>query len=78
MNQWLNKLATSCVNFQAWGMLNASIFSGHDLPNPQPPPTNQLGVDLNDDDDDGGAVDGDILGEVILVRKPRTSLYLFP
>lgn len=29
---------------------------------------------LHDDDDDEGAVDEDILGEVILSQKPRTSL----
>ena len=70
-NQWLNKLAAARVNFQARGMLNASIFSGHDLPGTQPPPTMRTEVN---EDDDGGAVDGDILGEVTLARKPCTFL----
>ena len=54
-------------NFQARGMLNASISSGHDPPGPQLPPTTRPEVD---EDDDGGAVDGDILGEVTL-RGPQ-------
>lgn len=77
-NQRLDKLAAARVNFQTRGMLNASIFSGHDPPaDVQPPPTTQPEVDTNNEDDDGGAVDGDILGEVTLARKPRMSLYLF-
>ena len=69
-NQWLDKLVAAQVKFQARGMLNASIFSGHDLPGTQLPPTTWPEVD---EDDDGGAVDGDILGEVTLTRKPCTS-----
>ena len=63
-NQQLDKLAAAHVNFQARGMLNASISSGHD------PPGLQLTQPEVDEDDDGGAVDGDILGEVTLTRKP--------
>ena len=73
-NQQLDKLAAARVNCQARGMLNASIFSGHDPPGLQPPTTMQPEVD---EDNDGGAVDGDILGEVTLVRKPCMFLCFF-
>ena len=69
-NQWLNKLAAAHVNFQAWGMLSTSIF---DQPDPQPPPATQLPDDMNNEDDDGGAVDRTVLGEVTLARKPCMS-----
>ena len=70
-NQRLDKLAAARVNFQARAMLNASIFSGHDLPGTQLLPTTRPEVD---EDDDGGSVDGNILGEVTLARKPCTFL----
>ncbi|EDR15090.1 uncharacterized protein LACBIDRAFT_300891 [Laccaria bicolor S238N-H82] len=37
-----SRLTTARVSFQARGMLNASIFSRHNVPDPQhPPPHNQ-------------------------------------
>ena len=62
-NHWLDKLAAACINFQAWGMLNSSIFN---QPDPQSPPVTQP---TYDEDDNGGAVDGDVLGEVILAKS---------
>jgi hypothetical protein len=62
-NQCLDKLAASRVDFQARGMLNASMFNHtHPLPQLIPPP---------DDDDDGGEVNArGVLAEVILCRDP--------
>jgi hypothetical protein len=54
-------------------MLSAPLFGDliePELPPPRPPQT----VDEEEDDDDGGAVDGDILGEVLLAQKPSTLL----
>jgi hypothetical protein len=62
-NQQLDKLAATCVDFRARGMLLASLFGELIEPEPAaPPPT----VDEAEDDDDGGAVEGDVLGEVLL------------
>ena len=66
-NQRLDKLAAAHINFQARGMFNSSIFN---QPDPQPPPVTQL---TYNEDDNGGAVDGDVLGEVILAKKPCTT-----
>jgi hypothetical protein len=67
MNQCLDKLATARVDFQARGILNQQERSP-DLP-PDP-----LANDLQDEeDDDGGAVDGDIDSEVIRVQIPSES-----
>ncbi|KAG6896459.1 hypothetical protein C0992_008142 [Termitomyces sp. T32_za158] len=61
VNQRLDKLAASRINFIRHGMLQESIFSS------DAPPT----LPQANDDDDGGAVEGrDILGEVLLGRKP--------
>jgi hypothetical protein len=66
-NQRLDKLAAARVNFQARGMLDQR-FGAHDIPldplanNPQ-----------DEEDDDGGAVDGDIDSEVILAQIPSES-----
>jgi hypothetical protein len=70
-NQRLDKLAAARVNFQARGMLMASIF---DRPDPQPLPVIQP---TDDEDDDCGAIDGNVSGEVILAKKPRMSLDTF-
>ena len=70
-NQRLDKLAAVRINFQARGMLTSSIF---DRPDPQLLPVIQP---VDDDDDDGGAIDGNVLGEVILAKKPRMSLDSF-
>ena len=70
-NQRLDKLAAVRVNFQARGMLISSIF---DRTDPQPLPVIQP---TDDEDDDGGAIDGNVLGEVVLAKKPRTSLKPF-
>jgi hypothetical protein len=69
-NQRLDKLAAVRVNFQARGILQvtSSIFDRHD---PQPLPVIQP---TDNDDDDGGAIDGNVLGEVVLAKKPRMSL----
>ena len=63
-NQRLDKLAASCIDFQARGMLQGSMFDGNLVPL-EPPPLQAV----DNDDDDGGAVDGDVLGEVKLARK---------
>ena len=76
-NQWLDKLTAAHVKFQAQGMLSASYFDQPDQPDPQPPPATQLPDDMNNEDDDGGAVDGTVLGKVTLARKPCMSFYLF-
>ena len=73
-NQQLDKLAAARINFQARGMLNASIFSGHDPPGLQLPTTTQPEVD---EDDDGGAVDGDILGGSHSHKKAMYILRFF-
>jgi hypothetical protein len=67
-NQCLDKLAAACtIDFQARGMLDRQ-FGPPDLP-PDPPANN-----LQDkEDDDGGAVDGDIDSEVILTQIPSES-----
>ena len=49
-------------------MLTSSIF---DRSNPQPLPVIQP---TDDEDDDGGAIDGNVLGEVVLAKKPGMSL----
>ena len=67
-NQRLDKLAAVRVNFQARGMLTSSIFNRTD---PQPLPAIQP---TDDEDEDGGAIDGDVLGEVVLAKKPCMSL----
>ena len=73
-NQRLDKLAAVRVNFQSRGMLTSSIFDRPELPDPQPLPVIQP---IDDEDDDGGAIDGNVLGEVILAKKPRMSLLDF-
>ena len=74
-NQRLDKLAAARVNFQSRGMLRSSIF---DQPDAQPPlATQPLDDDANNEDDDGGAIDGTVLGEVTLARKPRMSFHSF-
>jgi hypothetical protein len=66
-NQRLDKLAAARVDFQARGILNQQE---------RPPdlPPDPLVNDLQDEeDDDGGAVDGDIDSEVILAQIPSDS-----
>ncbi|KAG6809100.1 hypothetical protein H0H92_001623 [Tricholoma furcatifolium] len=66
-NQRLDKLSAARVHFKEAGLLNGSLFSR--LPSPP------LITTLNEDeDDDGGGVDGDILGEVKLARCPVRGL----
>ncbi|KAG6892906.1 hypothetical protein C0992_011991, partial [Termitomyces sp. T32_za158] len=61
VNQRLDKLAASRVDFTRRGMLQASFFSNDVAP----------ALPLPNDDDDGGAVEGqNILGEVLLGHKP--------
>ncbi|KAF8801821.1 hypothetical protein BYT27DRAFT_7309117 [Phlegmacium glaucopus] len=67
-NQRLDKLAAARVDFKARGMLLAPVFG--ELVEPEPPPPQTL----NEEDDDGGAVDGDVLGEVLLAQKPIPNL----
>ena len=66
-NQRLDKLAAARVDFQARGMLDRQL-GPPELP-PDPPPNNLQDVE----DDDGGAVDGDIDSEVILAQKPSET-----
>lgn len=51
-------------------MLSAPLFG--DLIEPEPPPPPQTVEE--EEDDDGGAVEGDVLGEVLLAQKPSMSL----
>ena len=67
-NQRLDKLAAARVDFRAHGMLKTPLFREADVP-PAGRPT------ADDEDDDEGAVDEDILGEVILSQKPRKFLF---
>jgi hypothetical protein len=70
-NQRLDKLAAARVDFQARGMLDQQ-FGPPDLPpDPPNPPANNL---QDENDDDGGAFDGDIDSEVILAQKPSETI----
>ena len=66
-NQHLDKLAAARVDFQACGMLDWWLGPPDPLPDL---PANNL---LDEEDDDGGAVDGDIDSEVILAQIPSES-----
>ena len=66
-NQHLDKLAAARVDFQACGMLDWR-FGPPDLP-PDPPANNLQ----DEEDDNGGAVNGDIDSEVILTQIPSES-----
>ncbi|KAF8808259.1 hypothetical protein BYT27DRAFT_7232691 [Phlegmacium glaucopus] len=68
-NQRLDKLAAAHVDFKARGMLSADLFG--ELIEPEPPP---LQPPNEEEDNDGGAVDGNILGEVLLAQKPIPNL----
>ena len=76
-NQWLDKLAAICVSFQTQGMLSSSISDHPDQPDPQPSLATKSPDNANNEDNDGGAVDGTVLGEVTLARKPCKSFYSF-
>jgi hypothetical protein len=67
-NQHLDKLAAARVDFQARGMLDRR-FGPLDPPLPDLPANNLQ----DEEDDDGGAVDGDIDSEVILAQIPSES-----
>ncbi|KAG6863236.1 hypothetical protein C0991_007282 [Blastosporella zonata] len=69
-NQRLSKLAASRVNFRSCRMLTGSVFE-----NSNPPPLVLPPPLVDADDDDDGAVDEkNIWGEVVLARKPITSI----
>ena len=70
-NQRLDKLAAARVDFQARGMLKTPLFGEANVP--QAAPLTNLDDD-DDDDDDEGALDEDVLGEVVLSKKPCKSL----
>ena len=67
----MDKLAAAQVEFQAHGMLDQQ-FGPLDLPPDQP--ANNL---QDEENDDGGAVDGNINSEVILAQIPSESFRLF-
>jgi hypothetical protein len=67
-NQRLDKLAAARVDFKARGMLDRR-FGPPELP--PDVPVNNL---QDEEDDDGGAVDGDIDSEVILAQIPSETL----
>ena len=71
-NQRLDKLAAAHVDFKACGMLKNPLFGEENVPQAGPLTHDD---DDDDDDDDKGAVDDDILGEVILSQKPCKSLF---
>ncbi|KAG6808987.1 hypothetical protein H0H92_002077 [Tricholoma furcatifolium] len=67
INQRLDKLAASRVDFERRGMLLSALFEAQD----------PLVTQNNNEDDDGGAVDRrDIWGEVALAKKPIRLLPL--
>ncbi|KIL57999.1 hypothetical protein M378DRAFT_87088 [Amanita muscaria Koide BX008] len=66
VNQRMDKLAAARVNFVARGMLDDSGFLGH---RETPQRTVQELQRIQDEDDDGGAVDGHVLSEVLMARK---------
>jgi len=72
-NQRLDKLAATRVDFEARGMLNNSLFTvdntGIVIPTTIP--------SVVDDDDDGEAVDGEVLAEVLLAKKPSMVFLQF-
>ena len=69
MVQQLGQLKVCAVDFQACGMLKDSIWTGHI----DPPPNIPFQNPIDDNDDDGGAIDNhEIIGEVKLARKPGT------
>jgi hypothetical protein len=75
-NQRLDKLAAARVDFQAWGMLDGPLFGaglGEEAA-VQVPAASCTALEDDHDDDEGGAVDGDVLAEVLLAKKPGTCL----
>jgi hypothetical protein len=65
-NQQLDKLAAARVDFQACGMLDSSLCMV-ETPVPTTIPS------MVEEDDDGEAIDGDVLAEVFLAKKPGMS-----
>ena len=61
-NQRLDKLAAARVDFQAHGMLDWQLGP------PDPPPDLPANNLPDEEDDDGGAVDGNIDSEAILAQ----------
>jgi hypothetical protein len=72
-NQRLDKLAADRVDFQARGMLDGALFGAGDVAAVQVPAASRK-VEDDHDDDEGGAVDGDELAEVLLAKKPGVCL----
>ena len=66
-NQWLDKLATARVDFQARGLLDTPLFTSQNLLETQVPIPE---VPEEDDGDDSSGVDGEVMAEVTLARKP--------
>ena len=59
-NQRLNKLAAACVDFQVWRMFDKPLYGDTCEEMPK-----------LDEDDDGGAVDEDLLADVVLSQRPH-------
>jgi len=70
-NQRLDKLAAVRVEFQAREMLNAPL-----IPSDEGPLEATHASVLREEDDDGG-VDGEVLAEVTLARKPSKLAFSF-
>ena len=68
-NQHLDKLAAARVNFQAHGMLGRQRLGPLEMLPPDLPIPNARDED-NKDNNDGGAVDGDVDSEVISAQCP--------
>jgi hypothetical protein len=69
-NQRLDKLAAARVDFQARGML-AGVLS---MPVEAAAVPTALPIMVDDkDDDEGEAIDGEVLAEVLLAKKPSMS-----
>jgi len=71
INQRLDKIAAARVEFRARGMLSTSLFADDHrqvLPPPLLAPPNP-----GDEDDDGEAIDGEVIAEVKLATKPGES-----
>ncbi|KAG6895327.1 hypothetical protein C0992_001921 [Termitomyces sp. T32_za158] len=67
-NQRLDKLAAAQEDFKVRGLLAGSLFEY--IPSPSP----ALITSHDDEDDDGGAIDGNVLGNVTLARKPISNI----
>ena len=70
-NQQLDKLAAAQVDFHTRGMLSTPLFSHEPDLHPTPIISQDLENQMDDNGDDEGGVDGDVLAEVTLAQSAR-------